>query len=326
MAETTIYKFDDISIIVDTKSDKLHSYIEEFTFIKKTDNIFNKNVFFSFIEDRGFVENCFKVPNDATFEIDVPFEMEGEIRFRGFTRGNTEIWYIYDGYGSVYINLEKKEIAAYWHREEDSIDIIGFILLFIHPLNKVLGKFGYIRLHAACIRVNKKNIIITGLSGRGKSTATFALLKSGHDVLSDEMPLIKKTDAGFNAYTLLNMIKLRQHALDTFFIGFERVFFRSGEDCFIKLSDLNIETLFCLEGVHQIFILEQTGKEETVIKPARPIEVIPELFPFTINVILGRQVENAFQTVVDLLDSINCYKIYFGTDMEEFSRRIEKVE
>ena len=326
MAETTIYKFDDISIIVDTKSDKLHSYIEEFTFIKTTDNIFNKKISFSFIEDGSFVENCFKVPDDAAVEIDVPFEMDEGIRFRGFTRGNTEIWYIYDGYGSVYINLGKKEIAANWHNEEDAIDIIGFILLFIHPLNKVLGEFGYIRLHAACIKVNKKNIIITGISGRGKSTATFALLNSGYNVLSDEMPLIKKIDGGFNAYTLLNIIKLRQHALDTFFMGFERVFFRSGEDCFIKLSDLNMETLFCLQGIHQIFILEQTGKEETVIKPARPMEVIPELFPFTINVILEKQVENVFQTVVDLIDSVNCYKIFFGTNMEEFSRQIEKVE
>lgn len=326
MGEKLVYHFHDVSIGLETQSGQLCRLIEDYTYLTRGKETFEKTIMFSFLEGKG-KESRSVIPADARLEMDLPVEILQRIRFQCYSRGDAEVWYIYEGYGSIYLNYESGEIFAKWGNESGALEITGFILLFIQPLNKMLGRYGYIRLHAACIEVNKRNVLITGLSGRGKSTAAFALLNRGHRVLSDEMPLIKKEEDGsFRALALLNMIKLRKPALDQFFEGFEQIRFQAREDCYIKLSDLNKVQVKELEGIHQVFILEQTRGAETTVEPVSFLEVVPEISPVTLNIPLNKQAEKAFHVTMELLNTVDCYKVYFGTGMARFVDEVEKAQ
>lgn len=316
------YIFQDIAIQLNTQSEKLRQMIDDYTHLINDEAAPGDQI--SFTYEDGFKIDV-RIPEDVVLQLDVPFDIAPGVRYKYFLRGQAESWSVFEGYGLVYVNYETGEILSIHHQEAGLLNITGFIVLFIHPLTAMLGRFGYIRLHAACLKVLDKNIMITGLSGRGKSTATFALLERGHQVLSDEMPFIRKDDPCFRAYSLLKIIKLRRQALERFFPKFEAAAFGSDADCYLRLNDINHEGLSGLQAIHQLFILEQTGTTETIINPANPLEIVPELLPTSLNVFREKQAQKSFDTIIDFLGTVACYKVYFGTDMQQFAAAIEKV-
>lgn len=324
MSGPIIYRFDDVSIFIDAQNGNLCDYINEYCYLTKTEEMQEKTISITYREDDQ-ADIGAVIPADAALNFDVPFEMEGVSRLKRFSRAGAESWSVYEGYGSVYCNYDTREIAIVLGNGGSGLDITGFIVLFIHPVIRALGSYGYHRLHAACLKVGARNILITGQSGRGKSTATFALANRGHQVLSDEMPLLRKTDRGFCFYALFNMVKLRWTALERFFGDFDRIRFRKGEDCYIKLSDLNQTGLEKLEGIQQLFILKQTGQDDTEIETISCLEVVPEMFPVSLSIMRDQQAEKDFQALMDLLDTVECYQVCFGTDPDLFTERMEKM-
>jgi hypothetical protein len=321
-----IFIFEDVSIRVNTQNDDLIRYINEYCYMTRSKTVVSKNIVFNYRE--AYQPDCSGsniVPANAQLVLDVPFYMDGVSNLKCFSKSGQEFWYFYEGVALVSINYATKEITAFLILHTLGLNIQSFILLFIHPLISVLGDFGYYRLHAACLKVGQRHVLITGLSGRGKSTATLALLKRGHPVLADEMPLFKLATDGFHVYALFNMIKLRQSALDQFFSDFNRIHFRTGEDCYIKLSDLNQAEFKKLYKVHDLFILEQTGEAATRIEAASCLNVAPEMFPTALNIFDQRHAEADFQSLAELLATVDCYKVFFGTDLEQFGEQVEKL-
>jgi hypothetical protein len=81
----------------------------------------------------------------------------------------------------------------------------------------VLGAgIGVLPLHAACLSLDGKGLLIAGASGTGKSTLSLALAKNGVDFLSDDWTYITHDDRQLCAHGLGAPIKLLPNSVQHF--------------------------------------------------------------------------------------------------------------
>jgi len=80
--------------------------------------------------------------------------------------------------------------------KEDAIVLLMF-LMQNHLLRSVLN---YFAVHAACLEVSGKGVILTGTSTAGKSTLAAELFRRGWTVYSDEIAAVHRADCRVHAY------------------------------------------------------------------------------------------------------------------------------
>ncbi|MFO7637292.1 MAG: hypothetical protein R6W96_08280 [Clostridia bacterium] len=324
MDQDMVLRFQDISIGIHTQVEGFAGFIREHTFLKQGRGSSGMDISF-LLHGSGMYRTLLgQIPRDARMEARTEVDLDGPVIFRCLTKGDDSIWYILEDYGCIFLDLKTNECHAAMARE-GSFQYIDFLLLFLHPLHRLLGGFGYRRIHASCIQVNGRNVLVTGQSGRGKSTAAFALAGRGHLVLTDESPVIFERDECFHACTLLDVIKVRKDALERFFPGCRDILFTRGEDCYLKLSKLNGMPLHTVGPIHDICILSRTGLPETSIEETSPLAVVPELFPQSVDPFLPRQAHGSFEVVMDMLSMARCHLVQFGTDMGLFTQAMERM-
>lgn len=324
MDKSLQYCFEDISIVLHTASLELPLFFDEFTFIRKGESLSGKRIALTFEEVSSLEPYISMLPEDAVLKTEQNVLLNGERRFTIHTASDGRRYYYYENYGFISIDPIHNEIQSFCCAKACASDIIPFIVLVIHPLIRVLENMSYQFLHAACVRVNGKTALITGLSGRGKSTATFALISRGHIALTDEVTLIRSENGQFSACTLTKWIKISKAAKERFFRA-DIPYIPLEEDCIVKLRDLFSEPVTKLTGIRHIFILEQTGKQETFIRNTHALSVLPELLPSSINMADRQSAENSLSVILGLLESLQCHKVFFGTDMEQFAIEVEKT-
>jgi len=325
MNQRIIYNFENVSIQINSLSAVLIHFIDNHSFFIRNNKISDNNITLIYNEGKNIDDIIATIPDDAKVEIDSPVILNGTRNFRRHIKGNAETWHIYENYGVVYTNYDRNIVQSTFCGELNHSQIAAFTVLFIHPITRLLWNFGYTYLHAACIRIHDKNILITGISGSGKSTASYALLNRGHCVITDESTLIRNSDEGFSAYTTVNSIKVGENSFNTLFRDINKPFIQEGDEYIIKLTDLNENHKTKVEKIHHIFILEQTGKDKTVIENTNALSIIPELFPHTLHTTSKYRTDMVFDTLMNLLDSVELSKVKFGTDMVNFAEEMEKT-
>jgi hypothetical protein len=87
-----------------------------------------------------------------------------------------------------------KEIIVQPFEASHEEDIRVFLLSSVFAA--LLDQRGYLVLNAACIEINGRAILFTGVSGVGKSTLAAAFRKRGYKILTDEICAIKISQKG----------------------------------------------------------------------------------------------------------------------------------
>lgn len=72
-------------------------------------------------------------------------------------------------------------------------------------------------------------------------------------------------------------------------------------------------------------ILQKTGSSQSYYERIKPARVVGDLFPVTLNVHDPVLLGSKFSFVMDFLQQNECYRVFFGTDMNEFARQIKKL-
>ena len=288
-------------------------------------NAKEKNINFTFMQNQPLNEVIDPISKDISPEIETTVALDIERKFKQYTVSDTRKWDIIEGYSALHLNLQTRQIECSFCYEMQQDNIIPFIIMFIRPLKRMLQSFGYLFVHGACLRVFGKNILIVGRSGTGKSTAACALIKNGHSALSDETIFLKADDDRFSAYAITNWIKLSQHAKQNIFGEQTLGRMISEDEYIIKLKDINKNELKTAKSIDRIFILEQTGKEKTAVIDATATQVVAELLPVALDCSDRKQSELAFECFMNMLEVVPCSKVFFGTDMDDFSENIENM-
>lgn len=317
-----IFTYEDFTITFKTNSVEMMKHIDEYSFFKQGEKTYMKNIYMTFTENKDLKNITTTIPDDAACIKDSFININGKRRYLYYKNQNGESWISYEDFGYVYMDYDKNIINCYYIDNVDLVNILPFIMLFIHPMVRMIRKFNYIYLHAACLSINNKNILITGFSGSGKSTSTYALINKGYTALTDETTLIKRNDNGFGAFTIMNYIKLSDYTCNYLLKGIENPQLIYEDEYIIKLSQINNTVITKVENIDHIFILEKTGEINTIIEEVGPLDIIEVLLPNAISFIDSEYTKKLFVIFMDLLDSIKCSKVLFGTDMEDFAEKI----
>ena len=253
------------------------------------------------------------------------FKLERKSVLEIYSHGD-QFWYIYRDIGQYWMDLGSNRLVISVQRKPFSFYYYNILLLFLHPLGILLENFGYYRLHASCVDIGGRAVLISGLSGSGKSTSAFALASNGGSIVSDDITFIKNKSGIYTAHTITRLFKLYRHTVRKFYpdlLRYDAVISDEGEMYFDE-SHIN-KSRVRDSVVDSIIILEKTGKEVSSITRVHPSQVITHIFPSSIQVNYGKYTENKFDFLTGMLNDIPCYRVEFGTDMKDFYRKITHI-
>lgn len=196
------------------------------------------------------------------------------------------IFHDYAGYGRCWVSSGASGTATVvLNRSTGLHPAYADILFGFNLLNRLLQVVSLHAIHASCVDVGGLGVLLTGGSGRGKSTAGYALMRKGHRILSDERVLVQRAGNGFSAGTLSDVIKLREKALTRFFpeLKGEQPLEQLAEECYFKAGSNTILPFTDKTRVACILTLEQTGMPETTIETTRASHLAGEMFPVSMG-------------------------------------------
>lgn len=249
-----------------------------------------------------------------------------EIRFSCYIRGK-ERW---QRFGDTILYLEQKEMDVFRVISDEPPSYSEVILLLINPLFFLLQLFGYFRVHACCVSKNSKGLLIPGFSTSGKSTAGFALLQNGFDLLHDESVLLKNNVNGYSAYRLTSILKVRVDSVRRFFSGSALLqplltrFALEEEELMIPFDQIDspCAAITKIETIVGVAILNKTNTAGSKVIPEHPMKLLPALFTSVLSCVDARMAEEKFSFLIKLLQTIPAFRVDFGTDMRLFSEQI----
>lgn len=248
-----------------------------------------------------------------------------EIRLDIFSTDNAT-WHIYKGYASIWTDYDNNHIVISLKNMPLSFEYYNTLIFFLHPLGSLLENFGYYRLHSSCVDIGGKAMLISGVSGSGKSTSAFSFPLHGGNIISDDLVFIKRTDKGYLPSSLTRLVKLRNDSIRRFYPellqrGTAAVY---EDETYYFMEDIN--SMISEEPhIKAITILEKTGKSFSSYSNVHPSEIIPHLFPSTIHTTIEAHTGRKFIFITDMLNELECRKVFFGTDMHSFFKTAHEM-
>ena len=185
-------------------------------------------------------------------------------------------------------------------------------------LTMVLRAKGYFALHAAAVNVGDSAVLFPGLTGGGKSTTCFALLRAGFGYLSDEMPLVKREGSRLVALSLSDKISLRMESLD---------FFPELAPLREQGPDANGKVTFAPGRFHSgcwtpralpelIVFPTLSGESASRAFPSSKASTLARLIPHSLSLLDPGAVEDQFRLLGDLVEHCSCWELAVGRDLE----------
>lgn len=249
------------------------------------------------------------------------------VPYKIFAAGHMR-WSDYQGYGRVRIDYARGEASVCRVRDSGIHSFYDSILLAANVLMSLLAKAGFYSVHASCVSVGGTGVLFTGHSGRGKSTAAYAMMRKGCPIISDDRVLLHKTRESYLGAAITDVFKLRRQAVEDFFpeLSRQRPLYLHDGDYYYKVGQAESRIEFkSSTPVSKVIILEQSGKPESYITRINPARVVGELFPVTLNSNDPYNTSRKFGYLMDFLDSVDCCRLSFGTNMEHFAAAVEQL-
>jgi len=220
----------------------------------------------------------------ANNEVDFPFIESNENQYL-LKLPNIGRYLVENG-NSITIQPEKNTIAA---------DVNNYILTA--AFGALSYQRGFLPMHGGVFILNGKAVMITGLSGHGKSTLLAALYKRGYPVITDDISNIAIVNGKAIVYPGFPRIMVWKDTIDYLTIDPVSVYkLRSDlEKYFFKIDEANFENCVELSAVY-VLTSEPRETENPALKGLNKIEVLKEnLFhPWMANV-FDKQHNNARQ-------------------------------
>jgi hypothetical protein len=153
------------------------------------------------------------------------------------------------------------------------------------------------------------------------------MCRKGWPILSDDRILLFKKDGHYGAASITDIVKLREAAIDSFFpeLRHGQPLFSMDGEYYYKAGEGKHLSYTPSTGIDCIVIMERTGERGSRIEKVNPMKVAGEMFPVTLNPYDPDGMKLKFAFLMDLLGRVDCCRVYFGTDMDEFAHLIEGI-
>lgn len=242
--------------------------------------------------------------------------------------GESEQWSDYEGYARTYVDYEHGVARVLLFRDHDIIPHYADLLFAYNLINQLMVRYEFFSVHASCVELAGAGIMLSGNSGRGKSTSIFALLQQGFKVLSDERVLLYRSEQGFRGYSISDVIKVREGARERFFPALQKKYaYASIDDEHYYKCETIVPGGWTADTVIQHFlVINQSGVPQSRLSRINPARVVGEFFPVTMKAYENKAAAaKKFHFLMDFLSSIPCYQLDFGTDMRYFAALLKAL-
>ena len=192
------------------------------------------------------------------------------------------------------------------------------------PYTTQLFMRGHLVLHGSCLKVNGKIIGFLGFSGMGKSTTAKAMMRRGHDLISDDFIAFKDVHSSNELLPGLAQMRLWGDALD-YFGNPEEEKTQIHPDHDKYSLDLEVDknppgplsALFILDFAEEAGIEKLTGQDafQSLLAQVKPL--------FYLH---GKKEAQTFLQVGHLVNSIPVYKLKRVKDLSKLDSLLEKLE
>jgi hypothetical protein len=258
----------------------------------------------------------------AVLKKSIEFRLERDTALSIYSMGDKS-WYVYRDIAEYCLDLKENRLVISLYKEPFTFYYYNILLLLLHPLGLLLENFGYNRIHASCAGLGGRAVLVTGVSGSGKSTAALALASRGAGIISDDITFIKRDDEYYYACGITRMVKLFRHTVEQFYprlLAHDPVINEEGEMYFDERL-INKDAVG-RPRLDSILILEKTGRQASAISRVHPSKIITHIFPSSIQLNYGKYTEKKFDFLTGMLNDVSCYRVEFGTDMDEFNNTV----
>jgi hypothetical protein len=241
-------------------------------------------------------------------EVDFPFIEANENQY--LLKLPNVARYLVENGDKITIQPEKDALAA---------DVNNYVLTAIFGV--LSYQRGYLPMHGGVFLLNGKAIMITGMSGYGKSALLAALYKRGYPVIADDISNISITDGKAIVYPGFPRIMMWKDTLVKLNIDLGQVYkLRSDlEKYFFKIDEAHFEEPVVLS---QIYVLtdDVVEKENSSLKGLSKIEALKQnIFHPWMADVFDKQ-HNYSRKILMLASIIKVDK--FGNDR---SRKLDKL-
>ncbi len=199
---------------------------------------------------------------------------------------------------------------------------------FFHfALSELLKRKGLYTIHATALEKGDRGLLISGFSGRGKTTAFLALLRAGYRCLSDDHPLVHENGTRLEILSFPVKIDVTDQTIEFFpelrdakaslHKGVQKRFF------YVEEIYPNASAAACEPAVI-IFprIVDWPKSHLELLAKSRALE---ELLPHGLLVYDKEATRRQFQTLSNLVEQAACYRLYFGEDVLDLPQLIDPV-
>ncbi len=283
------------------------------------------------------IDRVLPLPGEKYFHLEKTLLVDRPVQNRSY-RIDGQHWINYEGFGRFMLDYGKNRAVAAFLINSGISQVYADIALGYNPLLGLLAGHGYNAIHASCARVGGKGVLFTGYGGSGKSTSAYAMLRSGHPVLADDRILLKENNPvevgqdriapnSYSAYSISDVMKLKQEAIDNFFPEAREIDYlhQVDDEYYFKATAYDGGSYLNSTKIDYLMVFEKTGRPESRLEKINPSRVVGDLFPVTMSNYEAAAMEKKFSFLANFLESVECFKIYFGTDMKQFVGVVKKL-
>lgn len=199
---------------------------------------------------------------------------------------------------------------------------------FVHlALIELLKWKQFYTLHATALEKDGRGILIPGASGHGKTTTFLSLLRSGYRCLSDDHPFIHETGTEVEVLAFPVKVDVTENTINLFpELREARAFLHKG----ITKRYFFVEDLYpgctghsCIPKI--LLFPKVVDQASSWLEPIPKSQALEELLPQGLLVYDRRIARKEFQTLTNLVQQVECFRLHFGRNVTEVSRLIDPI-
>lgn len=241
--------------------------------------------------------------------------------------------------GDRYIAEERKDRMIWLDRE--ACHIVGFTgpadrlnidergRPFQRMLAIILNDKGIQPVHAGLVAWRGQGILITGMSGAGKSTSSIACLNAGFGYFGDDfIGLEPNSDGTFTGHGIYASCLVTPDHLKRFpdFAPHQHAANRSHEDkSVIYLSELFPDQLELDVNIKAIVLPRVVGTGENTFRPASKGEALRALAPSSVIMFVAGPSARSIDKLAALIEAVPCYALELGSDVNGIPETVQKI-
>jgi hypothetical protein len=291
-------------------SKTLHNLLEYFTVSEKDST--NIDATFSLYSCSNFKELSSallpKFSNPISFSEDILYFMQGDC-----------LYTISPDKAAVICDLSRMEVWGILQEHLAMDPWMIFQLFFSPAFLEILKKLGVYNLHASTVCQGDNGVFFSAATGSGKTTLAVCLVRSGFGFLSDDITFVSKNGSDAELLAFPQPIQMWDDALQRF-PELHRVKFNHA---FCK----GYKKQFRAENVYPGSVRERTSpkvlifpklinQKESRLEKLSNTKALVELIPQSLIVAQRSIVKDHLDILSDLIDCCDCYRLFFGSDID----------